>query len=600
MVHCTDNTVFMMTTIRRQAASCLFGLIPTLQSILCRHIAEIVDDEDEAVNMNALTEDRSIVAIQGKINDILSMAEALPPDDPKFDALMEIVQKKRRDARKNKIMIFSSFKHTLRYLYRRLSECGYRVGMIHGEVPDEERRTLRERFDPSETPPAAPDAIDILLFSEVGCEGLDYQFCDCMINYDLPWNPMRIEQRIGRIDRNGQTSESIAIYNMVTPGTVDADIYDRCLLRIGVFHSSIGDCEDILGEVTSEIQKLANNFELSDEDRRKKLQQMTDNKVRFIREQEALEEKQRDLFGIHVPQSAFDTELKNATNYWLSADNIQNLVLCYLKGRLEADQEYILGTKALKKLRLSQKARMALLDDLQRAGLPRNEVNRGWRKWLESGEQLLDITFESSCWKDNPSAALISITHPLAKLAAAYFQSKGKFVTRLRVVSKAFAAGTYPFAIYQWKLSGEREDVQIVPISANPSLNNALFDLLKQSQGLESPTGSTEDQWADVESIHHDVWLEALKAHKRKTDEMISYKEASLWTSHAARMAVLRDNLENNRDNKKYAPMISGKIRIAQEDYEAHMQKLQRGRQSADILFELLAYGILVIENSAE
>lgn len=161
MVHCTDNTVFMMTTIRRQAASCLFGLIPTLQSILCRHIAEIVDDEDEAVNMNAL-------------------AEALPPDDPKFDALMEIVQKKRCDAHKNKIMIFSSFKHTLRYLYRRLSECGYRVGMIHGEVPDEERRTLRGRFDPSETPSSAPDAIDILLFSEVGCEGLDYQFCDCI------------------------------------------------------------------------------------------------------------------------------------------------------------------------------------------------------------------------------------------------------------------------------------------------------------------------------------------------------------------------------------------------------------------------------------
>jgi hypothetical protein len=65
-------------------------------------------------------------------------------------------------------------------------------------------------------------------------------------------------------------------------------------------------------------------------------------------------------------------------------------------------------------------------------------------------------------------------------------------------------------------------------------------------------------------------------------------------------MAVLQDNLKNNRENKKYATMINGKIRIAQEDYEAHMQKLQKARQSADILFELLAYGILVIENSAE
>ena len=100
-----------------------------------------------------------------------------------------------------------------------------------------------------------------------------------MVNYDLPWNPMRVEQRIGRIDRNGQKSESVAIYNLITPGTVDADIYDRCLMRIGVFHSSIGDCEDILGDVTDEIRKIVGNLELTDEERQEKLQQMTDNKI---------------------------------------------------------------------------------------------------------------------------------------------------------------------------------------------------------------------------------------------------------------------------------------------------------------------------------
>lgn len=70
------------------------------------------------------------------------------------------------------------------------------------------------------------------------------------------------------------------------------------------------------------FRKLVDNFQLSDEDRREKMQQMTDNKVRFLKEQEELEEKQRDLFGIHVPQSAFDSELKNATNYWLSSENM--------------------------------------------------------------------------------------------------------------------------------------------------------------------------------------------------------------------------------------------------------------------------------------
>lgn len=595
-VHCTDNTKFMMTTIRRQTASCLFGLVPTLRSILYRHLGEIMDDDDELVDWNALSGEKTISSIHGQIEEILDLAQKLPQEDPKFDAMMNVIQKKSHDEKKNKIMIFSSFKHTLRYLYGRLTEQGYRVGMIHGEVPDDERRELRKRFDPAETVSADPNALDILLFSEVGCEGLDYQFCDCMINYDLPWNPMKVEQRIGRIDRNGQTSESVAIYNMVTPGTVDADIYDRCLLRIGVFHSSIGDCEDILGEVTAEIRKLVDNFELTDEERREKLQQMTDNKVRFIKEQEALEERQRDLFGIHVPQSAFDTELKNATNYWLSAENIQNLILCYLKHRLEADREYILGTRDLKKLRLSQDARLTLLDDFKRARLPRNETNKNWRRWLESGEQLLDITFESRCWKENPSAALISVTHPLARMAAEYLQSRGKVVTALRVCTDRFAAGEYPFAVYQWKLSGEREDLQMVPVSSDNDLNPILFELLKESRGVRCELAVDEEKWEPVEEMHHGLWLSALKEHKSKTEEMISYKEASLRTSHAARMGALRDALKNNSSKKTYVQMMNGKIRIAQEDFDIHMAQLQAAKQGADILFELLAYGLLIVE----
>ena len=596
-IHCTDNTKFMMTTIRRQTASCLFGLVPMLRSILCRHLNEI-EDNDEEIDLNSLTSDTSLDSIHDQIEEILHLAEKLPSDDPKLEAALEIV-KEKRETKKNKIMIFSSFRHTLSYLYRKLSERGYRVGMIHGDVPDEDRRELRKRFDPTQTPKDDPNAIDIMLFSEVGCEGLDYQFCDCMINYDLPWNPMKVEQRIGRIDRNGQTSESVAIYNMVTPGTVDADIYERCLLRIGVFHSSIGDCEEILGDVTSEIKKLAENFTLTDEDRRNKLQQMTDNKVRLIKEQEELEEKQRDLFGLHVPESAFDKELRNATNYWLSPDNIQNLVQCYLKKRLEADKDYVIGGHELKKLRLSQEARMSLFSDLKKAKLPRNETNKNWRKWLESGEQMLDITFESDCWKENPDVTLLSITHPLVKLAAEYLQSKGNIITTLKVKSDKFASGEYPFAVYQWKLSGEREDLQMKPVSANSNLNRVLLDLLKQSYGIRFDADVRESAWQTVEETHHVLWMDELKSHKAKTAEMIRYKEASLRTSHAARMKSLEDALRDNSDKKNYVQMMNGKIRIAEEDFEMHMHALEEAKDSADILFELLAYGLLIVEPSS-
>ena len=292
--------------------------------------------------------------------------------------------------------------------------------------------------------------------------------------------------------------------------------------------------------------------------------------------------------------------MKNATNYWLSAENVQNLIQCYLKQRLEADKEYILGSKELKKLRLSQDARMILLDDFKRAKLPRNEINKSWRRWLESGEQLLEITFESKCWKENPSATLLSITHPLVKLAAEYLQSKGKVVTSLRVKSNRFAAGVYPFAIYQWKLSGEREDIQMTPVSSNTNLNRILFELLKQSSGVNYLTDVKEESWKAVDATHHSFWSAALREHKDKTEEMINYKEASLRTSHTARMKSLEDALKNNSGKKNYIQMMTGKIRIAQEDYDLHMHQLEEAKNRADILFELLAYGVLDVEPESQ
>ena len=129
--------------------------------------------------------------------------------------------------------------------------------MIHGGTPDEERVELRNRF---EKPREDRDSLDVLLFSEIGCEGLDYQFCDCIVNYDLPWNPMRVEQRIGRIDRNGQKSESVAIFNLITPGTVDADIYERCLVRIGVFNNALAAAKRYSGKSPGKSETSRRTF----------------------------------------------------------------------------------------------------------------------------------------------------------------------------------------------------------------------------------------------------------------------------------------------------------------------------------------------------
>ena len=353
-LHGDINVKFMMTTIRRQAASCLYGLAPFLEHILSRHLDEL--EWDEADDMGSVPSSDTIGSIQPQIQAILEKTRSLDPYDPKLEALRKVIREKQ-SLSNNKIMLFSSFRHTLSYLHKHLKADGARVGMIHGGTPDEERVALRSRF---EKPREDSDTLDVLLFSEIGCEGLDYQFCDCIVNYDLPWNPMRVEQRIGRIDRNGQQSETVAIVNLITPGTVDADIYERCLVRIGVFNSALGSNEEILGEITREIKNIAENYSLTEEDRRAKLQQLADNKIRLIQEQDKLEQKQMELFGIRLPEDQMKKEIEDASSFWLSPTSLQRLVALYLQRKCGEAHAFILGERPLKTLRLSQDARNIL------------------------------------------------------------------------------------------------------------------------------------------------------------------------------------------------------------------------------------------------
>ena len=284
--HGDRNVKFMMTTIRRQAASCLYGLAPFLSSIISRSFDRlelmVLSDSDDDADFGFVDEIRS------EIENLIEQTGNLAVEDPKVDAFIQVLKDKNLRPN-NKALVFSTFRHTLAYLDANVRRTSLRVGLIHGDIPDDERADLRRRFA---LPKDEENAIDVILSSEVGCEGLDFQFCDLLVNYDLPWNPMRIEQRIGRIDRYGQQSETVVIVNVVTPGTVDADIYERCLWRIGVFQHAVGGSEEILGEITQELHDVADSFNLSATERAQRLQQLSDNGIRQIREEQELESKQ--------------------------------------------------------------------------------------------------------------------------------------------------------------------------------------------------------------------------------------------------------------------------------------------------------------------
>ena len=591
-IHGDRSVNFMMTTLRRQLASCLHGLEPLLEDILTRRLDELEWTEADAID--AMPSEELTPRIREKVQELLEKAKTLDPKDLKLAALRKVVRSRQR-RRNNKIMIFSSFRHTLSYLYKHLAAEGFRVGLIHGDVPDEERLELRSRFEKSKS---ERDSLDLMLFSEVGCEGLDYQFCDCIVNYDLPWNPMKIEQRIGRIDRKGQKSESVTIVNLITPGTVDADIYERCLRRIGVFESALGGSEEILGEITTELRDIAENYALTQEERRTKLQQLADNQIRLIQEQETLEAQQLDLFGLRFPDDRMEKAVEEASSFWLSPASIQRLVTRYLHQKIGTAQEFILGEKLLKTLRLSEDARNTLLGDFQQFSREKTRVYREWERWLKGSDQHLSITFEADCATHHPEALFIMPTHPLVKQAANALNAEQEAVTTLKVRTNKVPPGRYEFAIYQWRFLGIREHLVLKPIALSEALTPHLNDLLERAQDGDTQENQAPIQKEALEKTHQHLWAEARDRHRERTQALANHRRESLSASHEKRVTLLKDRIAKATD-PRIQLMRQSELDNAESDYRRRIQEFDKAMAKADITAEPVAYGILKVQGES-
>lgn len=152
--------------------------------------------------------------------------EASGPD-VKAEALLERIQQQQREENDPtlKVLIFTEFVPTQVMLAEFLERRGFAVVLLNGAMDLEERRQAQRRF--------ATDA-QILISTDAGGEGLNLQFCHVIVNYDLPWNPMKIEQRIGRVDRIGQ-KHIVRAMNFALEGTVELrvrDVLEEKLARI--------------------------------------------------------------------------------------------------------------------------------------------------------------------------------------------------------------------------------------------------------------------------------------------------------------------------------------------------------------------------------
>ena len=217
---------------------------------------EVLDEIPDADDVAALTARALAFEEHDEIEHLLKRIAALPPDS-KLGHLTETLDELTRDGYRQ-VMVFTQYTDTMDFLRRVLRERDRTRVMCFsgrgGEIPVPghpdawrviDREQVKHRFRDGEA--------DLLLCTDAASEGLNFQFCGALVNYDMPWNPMRVEQRIGRIDRVGQSHATIRVVNLHYEGTVETAVYRALRRRIGLFEHVVGRLQPILAEMPRAI-----------------------------------------------------------------------------------------------------------------------------------------------------------------------------------------------------------------------------------------------------------------------------------------------------------------------------------------------------------
>ena len=216
-----------------------------LSSLTEEEIAEldIEDNVEEALEAISLDNDKEIAELEHIIS-VAKQAE-YQHTDVKVEKLLSIIDGILCEDTSQKIIIFTEFMVTQEYLKRILVSKDYSVSILNGSMSIEERNDALHEFR---------DKTSIFISTDAGGEGLNLQFSNIIINYDLPWNPMKIEQRCGRADRIGQTRD-VQIYNFIVEDTVENRVREVLEEKLSVILKEIGvdKYSDVLDSEVAEL-----------------------------------------------------------------------------------------------------------------------------------------------------------------------------------------------------------------------------------------------------------------------------------------------------------------------------------------------------------
>jgi len=432
--------------------------------------------------------------------------------DAKFDALYSIITEVCVRGNR-KLIVFSTFRRTLEYLDIRLKTLGFKSALIHGNIANRDNIFKSFQYD---------DNVRILLSSEVGSEGLDMQFCCDLVNYDLPWNPMVVEQRIGRIDRFGQESPTVNIFTITVKGTVQEKIYNRLLSRIGIFKECIGDIEVILDrycekygvpkDFLNDLEMELESSDLTDEEKNEKI----DNVCRaMLIEKHNLDEINEGLTDTLTNDMYFREEIARITESgrYITEEEILSFIQTLIKSELPTCQ---LTKKSdnLYEFHCPDSAPGTLKKFLLQYQPP--YADGKYRTFLmeTAAEGSFLLTFNQDYAFHHKDIEYINAYHPFVTAAFGFFstaetQITNSFNFNLEQTSserlKAIPKGDYVMALYQANIekhiySTVQKNTLMIPVLFSTSKDEFIHDrsLSELVFGLSQKFGETSSQRTSI------------------------------------------------------------------------------------------------------
>jgi superfamily II DNA or RNA helicase len=233
------------TALRKSLERRIEKLVPAARATKTVEAEDIESSEDHGELAASIT---TAAVIDHEVTYLRDLTGRLAKvQDSKAATLLNTIDSIVANGPDLKILIFTQFRETLEFLRYVLQQNGFSVVTFHGGLNPVEKEEAVHRFK---------DNAQILVSTEAGGEGRNLQFCHHLVNYDLPWNPMRIEQRIGRLDRFGQRFP-VTIHNLYYMETLEERVLDVLARRIRVFEESVGALDPILGDFEQAISRAA-------------------------------------------------------------------------------------------------------------------------------------------------------------------------------------------------------------------------------------------------------------------------------------------------------------------------------------------------------